>query len=293
MIKSMTAYGRGEFCLGDTLIIAEIRSYNNRYRDIVLRIPKSFQFFEREIRSIISSKIKRGRIEASVQIENNGEDSQYSLELNVPLVKSYFKIFKQLAGEFGLNQEIRIESFCQMKDVILVKPQEMDLDKISPGLQEVLAQTLSSLDEMRVREGEAIEADFEKRLNLLEQYIIEIEGHYPDLIEEYHTRLKDKIHHLLNDIAIDESRLAQEAAFFAEKSDITEEIVRIGSHLNQFREYLLVDDAVGRRLDFLVQEINREINTLGSKTANSSISRVVVEMKAELEKIREQIQNVE
>lgn len=293
MIKSMTAYGRGEFCLGDTLIIAEIRSYNNRYRDIVLRIPKSFQVFEREIKSIISSKIKRGRIEASVQIENNGEDSQYSLELNVPLVKSYFTIFKQLAGEFGLNQEIRVESFCQMKDVILVKPQEMDLDKIRPGLQEVLAQTLSSLDEMRIREGEAIEADFEKRLDLLEQYIIEIEGRYPDLIEEYHTRLKDKIHHLLNDIAIDESRLAQEVAFFAEKSDITEEIVRIRSHLNQFREYLLVDDTIGRRLDFLIQEINREVNTLGTKAANFSISRVVVEMKAEFEKIREQVQNVE
>ena len=293
MIRSMTAYGSGEYRQEDTLLTAETRSYNNRYRDIILRIPKNFQSLERDLKSIISSKIRRGHVEASVQIDKNVEKSPYTLKLNMPLVKSYFHIFKQLAQEFGLDQKVRLESFCQMKDVILVKPEEVDLDEIRPGLQEALIQSLDSLDEMRTREGQAIEADFLKRLNLLEQYVIQIKKRYPDLVEEYSKRLKDKINHLMRDIDIDEDRLAQEVAFLAEKSDITEEIVRIKSHLNQFREYLSTDDAVGRRLDFLIQEINREVNTLGTKASDSLISRVVVEMKSELEKLREQVQNVE
>ena len=293
MIKSMTAYGRGEYQQGDTLFIAEIRSLNNRYRDIILRIPGNVQILEKELKSIISSRIRRGRIEVSIKIENTGEESPYDLELNVPLVNSYFKIFNDLAEQFGLDQKIRIESLCQMKDVILVKPEDVDIEKVKPGLQEVLIQALDSLDMMRVREGEAIEADFVKRLDLLERYVEEIDKRAPTLIEEYRRRLNDNISRMLNDVAVDESRLAQEVAFVAERSDITEEIVRIRSHLKQFREYLSADDALGRRLDFLIQEINREVNTTGSKASDSFIAKVVVEMKAELEKLREQVQNVE
>ena len=293
MIKSMTAYGRGEYQQGDTLFIAEIRSLNNRYRDIILRIPGNVQILEKELKPIISSRIRRGRIEVSIKIENTGEESPYDLELNVPLVNSYFKIFNDLAEQFGLDQKIRIDSLCQMKDVILVKPEDVDIEKVKPGLQEVLIQALDSLDMMRVREGEAIEADFVKRLDLLERYVEEIDKRAPTLIEEYRRRLNDNISHMLNDVAVDESRLAQEVAFVAERSDITEEIVRIRSHLKQFREYLSADDALGRRLDFLIQEINREVNTTGSKASDSFIAKVVVEMKAELEKLREQVQNVE
>ena len=293
MIKSMTAYGRGEYQQGDTLFIAEIRSLNNRYRDIILRIPGNVQILEKELKPIISSRIRRGRIEVSIKIENTGEESPYDLELNVPLVNSYFKIFNDLAEQFGLDQKIRIESLCQMRDVILVKPEDVDIEKVKPGLQEVLIQALDSLDMMRVREGEAIEADFVKRLDLLERYVEEIDKRAPTLIEEYRRRLNDNISRMLNDVAVDESRLAQEVAFVAERSDITEEIVRIRSHLKQFREYLSADDALGRRLDFLIQEINREVNTTGSKASDSFIAKVVVEMKAELEKLREQVQNVE
>jgi uncharacterized protein (TIGR00255 family) len=293
MVKSMTAYGRGEYQQGDTLFIAEIRSYNNRYRDIILRIPKNFQGLDDELKSIISSRIRRGRLEVSIQIENNSEDSPYNLELNLPLVNSYFEIFNKLSEQFGLDQKITIEALCQMKDVVLVKPAEVDVEAVKPGLREVLSKTLDSLEEMRSREGKAIETDFLKRLDLLEQYVDKVDNRAPSLIEEYRKKLKDNVQGMLKDVGVDENRLIQEVAFFAEKADITEEIVRVRSHLKQFREYLSLDDALGRRLDFLIQEINREVNTVGSKASDSFIGKFVVEMKAELEKLREQAQNVE
>lgn len=289
----MTAYGRGEYRQGDTLFVAEIKSLNNRHRDIVLRFPKKFQVLDKDLRSAVSSRIRRGRLEVSIQMENGGEEAPYGLELNVPLVNSYFKVFRQLAEQFGLDQEIRIESLCQMRDVILFRPEDVDLGEARSGLLEVLSQALDSLDMMRIREGEAIESDFLKRLDLLEQYADEISKRAPELVEEYRDRLNDKVQNMLKDVAVDENRLAQEVAFFAERSDITEELVRIRSHLEQFREYLSMDDALGRRLDFLIQEFNREVNTLSTKASDSFVSKIVVEMKAELEKLREQVQNVE
>ena len=289
----MTAYGRGEYRLGNTQFVAEIRSVNNRYRDIILKFPKNYQIFEKDLKEIISSKVRRGRLEVSVQIENNGEDSPYTLELNVPLVKSYLKILSQLAEQFGLEKEIRVDALLQMKDIILFRPEENGVDKQWPGLQKVVAQALDSFEVMRAREGETIEADFSERLNLLEEHLNQVDKRTPILIEEYRARMKEKIDHILQDVALDESRLAQEVAIFAERSDITEEIVRARSHLKQFREYLSVDDAVGRRLDFLIQEINREVNTMSAKASDSIISKVVVEIKAEIEKLREQVQNIE
>ena len=293
MIKSMTAYGRGEFHLGDTKFIAETRSLNNRHLDIILRIPRSYLVLEKELKDTISSKIRRGRVEVSVQIENNGEESPYSLELNIHLVDSYIKITQQLAEQFGLDKKIEVNTLLQMKDVLFFRPEAIDMDKLRPGFHHVVAQALDSLDMMRVKEGEAIEADLAKRLNLLDAYINEVDKRTPIVAEEYRKRLKDRIDHIIEDVALDESRLAQEVALFAERSDITEEIVRTRSHLKQFREYLTMDDVVGRRLDFLIQEINREVNTLSSKASDALISKVVVEMKAELEKLREQVQNIE
>jgi uncharacterized protein (TIGR00255 family) len=289
----MTAYGRGEVHLGDTRFIAEARSLNNRHLDIILRIPRNYQVLEKELKDTISSRIKRGRVEVSVQIGNNGEESPYSLELNEPLVNSYIKISHQLSEQFGLDKEIQVDTLLQMKDVLLFRPEAVDMDKLRPGFHHVIVQALDSLDMMRVKEGEAIEADFAKRLNLLEAYTNEVDRRTPILAEEYRKRLKDRIDHIIGDVALDESRLAQEVALFAERSDITEEIVRARSHLKQFREYLSMDDVLGRRLDFLIQEINREVNTLSSKASDALISKLVVEMKAELEKLREQVQNIE
>ncbi len=293
MIKSMTAFGRGEYALGGARYTAEIRSVNHRYRDIILRIPRNFQVLDQELKSIISSKIMRGRVEASLQMEKGGKESPYSIELNEPLVNSYLEVFRQLKEQFGLDQDIRSETFCQLKDVIIVKPEEIDIEEARPGFHEVLKQTLDSLEVMRITEGEAIEADFLKRIGLLEEYLDEVRRRSPHLVEEHRKRLEKNINSMLADLEIDEGRLAQEVALFAQKSDITEEIVRIRSHVKQFREYLSIDEAQGRRLDFLIQEINREVNTLSVKSSDSLISKIVVEMKAELEKLREQVQNVE
>jgi len=293
LIKSMTAYGRGEYKLGDVFFTAEIKSVNNRYRDIILRIPNSFQILEDELKSIVASRIRRGRIDVSIQMEDSSDATFYNLELNVPLVESYFRVFKQLSERFGLDQKIKLESLCQMKDVILMKPEEVDMERLRPGFREVLGLALDSLDVMRIKEGKAIEADFVRRLELLEEYVSEVEKKVPDLAEEYRKKLKKNVRRMLEDVAVDEVRLAQEVAFFAERSDITEEIVRIRSHLEQFREYLSMDEALGRKLDFLIQEINREVNTLAAKASDSFIAKTAVEMKAEQEKLREQIQNVE
>ena len=293
MIKSMTAYGRGEYNHEGTLFISEIKSLNNRYRDIILHIPEKSQALEDTLRSIIISKVRRGRVEVNIQMENGSEEASCNLELNVPVVIAYLKIFNQLTDQFGLDQEIQLESFCQMKDVILIKPETVEIDKTIPGFQNALRQALDSLDMMRIKEGKAIEADFVNRLDLLEKYVNEVDKRMPSLVEKYRNRLKDKIQNILKEVPVDEDKLTQEVAFFAEKSDITEEIVRIRSHLEQFRDYLSLDDALGRRLDFLIQEINREVNTIGSKASDSTVSRIVVEIKVELEKLREQVQNVE
>jgi uncharacterized protein (TIGR00255 family) len=289
----MTAFGRGEYMLGDKVFIAEIRSVNNRYRDVILRIPKNLQILEDEIRSQIFTKIRRGRIEVSIHAEKNGEEAGYELELNQPLVRSYLKIISQLSDEFSLDKNLSAEYISQLKDVILIKSEEIDIDESRSGLLEALSRALDSLDVMRIQEGGAIEKDFRKRLDLMGQYLDEIQERTPLVVEEYRKRLKDRLKSLEQNIAVDEMRLAQEVAIFADRSDITEEIVRARSHLKQFRSYMSMDDSIGRRLDFLIQEIHREFNTMGAKASDSSISARVVEVRAELEKLREQVQNVE
>jgi uncharacterized protein (TIGR00255 family) len=293
LIKSMTAYGWSEYQLKHIRFTAEIRSLNNRYRDIILRIPNNFRVLEDELKSTVSSRIRRGRIEVSIQMENNGEQGPYRLELNDKLINSYVALFRQLKEKFDVDQKIHLDTLLQMKDVILMIPEEMDIRNLKPGFRNVLNQALDSLERMRLKEGKAIEIDLKKRIKLLDRYLKHIEKKAPKVVDEYSKRLKDKVQRILPEKIVDETRIAQEIVLFAERSDITEEIVRIGSHLEQFRDYLLSDEALGRRFDFLIQEIGREVNTIGSKASDSYISNTVVEMKAELEKLREQVQNVE
>jgi len=293
LIKSMTAYGRAELKHGDNLYVAEIKGVNNRYCDVVLRIPRKFQQLEKDLKGLISSRIRRGRIETTIQTANGSGEAPYSLELNLPLADAYLKIFRQLADHFGIDEKINIDTLLQLKDLLLFKPEEVDLEEERPCLMEVLDKALDSFEEMRALEGAEIEKDFIRRLGLVEQYLGEIHKRAPQVVEEYSIRLKENINKMTQDIEINEEKIYQEVAFFAERSDITEEIVRIRSHLKQFGSFLQVDDAMGRRLDFLLQEFNREVNTIGSKGSDALISKYVVEMKAELEKIREQVQNVE
>jgi len=293
LIRSMTAYGRGEYSQGASAFTVELKSLNNRFRDIVLRMPRTLQALEDEIRSQISSRVRRGRVEVSIQMETNSGEGEYQLELNTPLARSYFRIFRELSEEFGLDERVSPEALCQMRDIIIFKTSDVEIDDVRPGLQEVLGLAMESLDKMRIAEGKAIEEDLLKRLKIIEKYLYDIEENAPRIVDEYKRRLTDKIRKISGEMVLDESRVIQEVAIFADRCDITEEIVRFRSHLKQFRGYMSKDDSIGRRLDFLIQEIGREVNTIGSKATDSSISPKVVEIKAELEKLREQVQNVE
>jgi uncharacterized protein (TIGR00255 family) len=251
------------------------------------------QILEKDIKNIIGGRVRRGRVEVAIQMEKGMEEESRSLELNMPMAKNYYEIFIQLAENLGLKQEIRLESLCQMRDVIVPKSEDLDQERLKPSLERVLNLALDSFNGMREKEGEAIQREFIARLDTLEQYVEDIHKKAPELVLEYQSKLKANVARLTQEALVDENRLAQEVALFAERCDITEEVVRLGSHLEQFRHFLTLDDALGRRLDFLIQEMNREVNTIGSKASDSFISKTVVEMKAELEKLREQVQNVE
>ena len=292
MLKSMTAYGRSEAVKGNIELIVEMKSVNSRYREIFLRLPQGLQPLEDRIKSMITSVLRRGRIEVSVQTKNNGENT-LRLELNRPLIKAYISIFDELRKELGTEEPINSSLFAQLRDAILFKQDDADTEELWPGLKEVISEALLSLEDMRVNEGKVLEEDFTARLNKIESYINAIEEQREKTVENCLDNFRKKIRKLIKDVEITEDRLMQEVAFMAERSDITEELVRTRSHLVQFRNYMKQDDVIGRRLEFLLQEVHREVNTIGSKAADSFISQRTVEIKAELEKLREQVQNVE
>jgi uncharacterized protein (TIGR00255 family) len=288
----MTGYGRGESERAGKVFIAEIRSVNNRFREVIVRIPRTLQVLEQEIRSQVASRMRRGRIDVSIQIEREGEEL-IRLELNSPLVTSYLRLMKQLSDEFGLDDRVNPLDLCQLKDVILFKPEDSDPRDLETGIQQVMAAAWDSCDAMRIQEGRSIEEDFKKRILLIRRYLDEIEARTGLVVEDYRRKLHEKIQLLGNGITLDEGRLVQEVAIHAEKCDITEEISRGRSHLDQFENFLSSEESIGRKLDFLLQEIHREINTMSAKASDASISIKAVEVKAELEKLREQVQNVE
>jgi len=292
MLKSMTAYGSAESLKDNLEFIVEIRSGNYRYREIVLRLPQNLQPFEEKVRSVVSSTVKRGRIEISIQIKDNGNKG-LKLELNRPLLKAYIQVFKELNEELKCNQRIDPSFFSQLKDIIITKQDSIDLENVWPDLEDVINKAVRSMESMRINEGRALEKDFLERLNRITRYINEIKTRTTVIVENYRDKLRQRINELIKPIEINEDRIIQEVALMADKSDITEELIRVESHLEQFRNFINQDDVIGRRLDFLLQEMNREVNTMGSKAADSLVSQLAVEIKAELEKLREQIQNVE
>ncbi|MCF8061290.1 MAG: YicC family protein [Deltaproteobacteria bacterium] len=293
MIRSMTAFGRGEAAAGDALINVEIRSVNHRFRDVVMRLPRPVQPLEELLRARVAAAVGRGRVEVGFQLEAREEQADVEVELNVPLAQAYVRVFRELQERFGADPLVRAETLCQFRDVVLVRPVERDAEGLKGYALEALSEALGAMDRMRVEEGRAIEDDFRLRISMVGNYLEQIESRAPLVVEEYRRRLRERISAVAEGLQLDENRLAQEVAMFAGRCDITEEIVRSRSHLNQFERYLDVDEPVGRRLEFLLQEMNREANTISSKASDASISAAVVEVKGELEKLREQVQNVE
>lgn len=292
MIKSMTGYGRAESVMGEERIVVEVKSTNHRYTDICLRIPTRLSSLESEIKRLILSRLSRGRIDLFMQLENE-EKEELNLELNVPLAQRYYLLLKQLKEKLQLPEEITLSTLLTQKDVIVSQFATQDQVYEWEGLKGPISSALDGLVKAREDEGLILKEDFLSRIKSMELLLDEIKSITDSALLDHQKSLSDKISTLCKDIEIDESRLAQEVAYLVEKSDITEELVRVQSHLIQFKNWLDSEEAVGRRLDFLIQEIHREVNTIGSKSYHADISLKVVEIKNELERIREQIQNIE
>ncbi len=294
MISSMTGYGRAESVEGEKKIVVEMRSLNHRYLEVSLRLPNLFLPLEMEIKRRIGESCFRGRVDVTIKMDQDGGTeggARYSL--NLPLLKNYQALLGEMKSELNLADPITLGMMARFKDVFIPVEVVPDMEGGWAGVEPVFNEALANLRAMRKKEGDILYRDLRERLDLLRNSLEEISGRTPVLLEEYHARLVARVQELTNGLAIDEARLVQEVAMMAERSDITEETVRFRSHLEQFEAMMDSPEAVGRKIDFLIQEMGREINTIGSKSSDAQISRRVIEIKSELAKLREQVQNIE
>ena len=292
MIKSMTGYGRVETVQEGRNIIAEAKSVNHRFLEIVLRTPAVLFPLEMEFKKKISERFKRGRVEVSIKLEGEGVDAS-KVSLNLDIARNYFEVLNRLKDEFNLESPISLKTLTGFRD-IFTPPAETQLSAdFLNQVEKTFLDSLEMLSNMRRDEGLAMFQDMDMRLKAISGIVEAIKLRAPQVIAEYQKRLSERVKELTDGIAIDEGRLVQEVAIMAERSDITEEIVRMHSHISQFEELLLSEGTEGRKIDFLLQEMNREINTIGSKSNDIEIARQVIEVKSELGKLREQAQNIE
>jgi uncharacterized protein (TIGR00255 family) len=293
MINSMTGYAAAESG-GDTFSVSvEIRSFNNRHLDTILRLPHAWLGLESRIKAVVGDRLARGRVEVRVDIQDVSAAAE-KFEVDTIRAGAYAEALKHLAQAVGAASAVPLELVARVDGVIRPADTGKDLDACWQELEPCLRRTLDALADMRAREGRFMAEDFARRLDFLEAHVQKVAEASRHLLELYRDRLKRRIGELTQGmVEIDPARIVQEAAFLADRSDISEEIVRLRSHVEQFRHLMETPEAAGRRLNFLLQEMNRELNTIGSKTEKAAVAHMVVEMKAELEKIREQVQNVE
>ena len=292
MVKSMTGYGRHESALHGRTLVIEVKSVNNRYLDCNVRLPRVYICAEDGVQRRVKEVISRGKVDVYVNMENNTEEA-VSVTLNQPVAAGYMEALRKMADTFGLNPDVSIDLLSKFPDVFKVDKVPEDLEELTADIHAVTEEALRDFDAMRCREGEKLEADLLGRLDTLEDFTHQVEQRSPQTVADYRARLTAKLQEVLADRQLDESRVLTEAAIFADKVAVDEETVRLHSHIAQFREMLAGGSPIGRKLDFLIQEMNRETNTIGSKCNNLEISTIVVNMKAEIEKIREQVQNIE
>lgn len=289
----MTGFGRAECEDGDYSYKAEVRSVNNRFIDITTRLPKAFQDMELALKKLIKSHCARGSINITITLANsNGNAGEWEIKPNLPLAAQYVDAVKEIQTTLGLEGKVNLDSVIGLRDVLKVEPIAIDPAKESLLLS-MAESALASLQKMREEEGQHLKQDLSERIDSIEKHAAEIGKRQPEVIQEYKNKLKEKIKLLTEGIDLDEARLAQETAILADRCDITEEITRLSSHLNQFRKLFEANEPIGRKLEFITQEINREVNTMGSKSSDSQMSNLVIEIKSTLEKIREQLQNIE
>ena len=291
MIKSMTGFGKYSGSFENREYQIEIKSVNHRYLDISIKLPRQLSYLEEIIKKVVNSKLKRGKIDIVFTFENFSEEGR-NVRINKDLAKLYIKELRELANEEGISSNIEVTDIAKFPDILNIKTDQDD-DTIKKEAIDVLEKALDQLIEMRSIEGSKIAEDLLKRIEVIEDKVIKISEKSTGLIQEYVVKLEGRIKEILQTDEIDKSRIAQEVVIYADKCSIEEEVTRLKSHVLQFKNLLQVDDAVGKKLDFLVQEMNRETNTIGSKSSCLEITNSVIDIKTELENIREQIQNIE
>lgn len=292
MIKSMTGFGRCEVLKDSRKFTVELKSVNHRYLDVNIRMPKKLNFFETSIRTLLKSYADRGKVDIFITYEDLSQ-SQVSVKYNAALAAEYLKYLNQMAEEFSLDNDVRVSTLSRYPEVFTMEECSEDEDELWNGLKEALEGAFSQFVEMRTKEGERLKEDILLKLDLLSEQIRFIEERSPQIIAEYRTKLEEKMRELLEDTQIDDNRIAAEVILFADKICTDEEVVRLKSHIQHMKETLEESNGIGRKLDFIAQEMNREANTILSKANDQDISNRAISLKTEIEKIREQIQNIE
>ena len=292
MINSMTGYGKGEAQAGNVVLTVEIKTVNHRYADITVKLPRSLMAMENELRRQVGQVLKRGKIDVYVNFGQT-EESPVVPVLNRPLALAYHELFTQMRNELGLSGGVTLDMIISQKDVVQLRETESGAEVLQACLAEALERALGQVAVMRGNEGAATAADLHERLAQLDALLAQVEQRAPLIPQEWQAKLMERLARLQQNHEWDPQRVAQEIAVYADRCDISEELARFRSHLVQFRGLFDDQEPVGRRMDFLVQELNREVNTMGSKSNDADLTRTVVAMKAELEKVREQVQNIE
>ena len=292
MIKSMTGYGKSEQTIDSLNVTVEIKSVNHRYFEFSARVPREYGFLEEKLKKYCNSLITRGKVECYVSVEDL-EEREMEVNVNETLAAGYVKALKELSERFGLKDDISAVTLSRYPDVITLHKASEDEERIWNAVKTVAETAVSKFIEMRETEGSKLRGDILSRADYIIECVEFIEGRSPETVRECNEKLKRRMKELLGDAAVDEQRLLNEAAIYADKIAVDEETVRLRSHISQLREFMNSSEAIGRKLDFLVQEINREANTIGSKAQDVDIAKKVIAIKAEVEKIREQVQNIE
>lgn len=292
MIKSMTGYGSAKGQADGFEIAVELKSVNNRYLDTSVRMPRSFIFAEDAVKSVVQSHISRGKVDVFVSVDISEADDML-VKVNKPLLKGYIEAINSISEDYSLQNDLTALALARFPDVLSVERRDVDAEAISAAICDVAERALCDFDAMRLREGAKLREDVLNRLTTIESYVTAVETEAPKTAAEYRARLEQRMAEVLGTAGIDESRILAEAAIFADHIAVDEETVRLRSHIAQLKTMINGSSPTGRKIDFLIQEFNREANTIGSKCQNSDIAHVVVELKSEIEKIREQIQNIE
>lgn len=292
MIKSMTGYGRCSETVENMEITAEIKAVNHRYFEFSSRVPRQFGFLDEKIKQYVKDRVNRGKTEVYISI-NMLDNTAVSVEVNQPLAKAYVDALRELQSTYALESEVKATDVARFPDVLAVRKEEQDEDAIFEAVKSVLGKAVDAFIAMRETEGEKLKNDIVSRCDTILGYVAQVEEKSKQSVVTYRERLEEKMRELLGDVKVDEQRLLTETAIFADKIAVDEETVRLKSHIEQLKCMVNSDEPVGRKIDFLVQEMNREANTTGSKCSDIEITKIVVEIKSEIEKIREQIQNIE